>query len=174
MNMLLLKGSTGPVVVQLRRALMKELGDDAADFSDLGRGEIFDGDVEAAARRWQSGVGLVADGVVGPRCQVLLGLIPDTALGLTLGTNEVHALFPATKPANISRYLPYVVAALGAAGLTDGPMILAALGTIRAESEGFLPIREFPSQFNTDPGKPTFNRYEGALPWTRLRAAHRA
>ena len=81
--------------------------------------------------------------------------------GLTLGTSEMRVLFPATKPANISRYLPYVRAALNAAGLDDAPIILAALGTIRAESEGFLPISEFQSQFNTLPGKPPFSAYEG-------------
>ena len=99
--------------------------------------------------------------MVGAHCQVLLGLMPATKLALTLGTNEVRALFPATKPANISRYLPYVLAALGALGLKDGPLTLAALATIRAQSEGFLPITEFPSQFNTEPGKAPYNRYEG-------------
>jgi len=55
----------------------------------------------------------------------------------------VRKLFPATKPANINRYLPYVAAALDAAGLSDRPMACAALGTIRAETEGFLPIAEY-------------------------------
>ena len=161
MSTLLVKGSQGEQVRTLRRALVRELGADAADFPSLDKGEVLDSDLEAAVRRWQAGIGLVADGVVGARCQVLLGLMADTKLALTLGTNEVRALFPATKPANISRYLPYVLAALGAAGLKDGPLILAALATIRAESEGFVPITEFPSQFNTDPGKALFNRYEG-------------
>ncbi len=165
MSNLLVKGSRGPAVRSLRRALVRELRADAADFPQLANGDEFDNDVEAAVRRWQSGIGVVADGVVGARCQVLLELMTETTLKLNLGTNEVRALFPATKPANISRYLPYVQAALGAEGLTDPPMVLAALGTIRAESEGFLPITEFPSQFNTDTGKPLFNRYEGA---TRL------
>ena len=42
-------------------------------------------------------------------------------------------------------------------------MILGALGTIRAESEGFLPISEYPSQFNTKPGLPPFSAYDGRL-----------
>lgn len=161
MTTLFLIGSQGPQVRELRRALARELGTDGADFVALDKGDVFDNNVEAAARRWQAGIGLVADGVIGARCQLLLGLMLENKLALTLGTNEVRALFPATKPANISRYLPYVLTALGAAGLKDGPMVLAALATIRAESEGFLPISEFPSQLNTDPGQARFNRYEG-------------
>lgn len=160
-SILLVRGSTGPLVRKLRQALLRELGEDASDFSALGTGDVVDGDLEAAVRRWQSGIGIVADGVVGPYCAALLGLAKPVPLSMPLGTNEVRVLFPATKPANISRYLPYVVSALGAGGLTDTPMILAALGTIRAESEGFLPISEYPSQFNTRPGKAPFSVYEG-------------
>ncbi|MEQ1871807.1 MAG: C1 family peptidase [Vicinamibacterales bacterium] len=40
-------------------------------------------------------------------------------------------------------------------------MVLAALGTIRAETEGFVPITERPSRFNTSDGQPAFNVYEG-------------
>ena len=161
MAMLLVRNARGPQVRALRKALVRELGDDASDFAALAAGDVLDADVEAAVRRWQAGIGIVADGIVGPRCQELLGLAKPAVLALRLGTNEVCTLFPATKPANISRYLPYVLAALGAAGLRDRPMILAALGTIRAESEGFLPISEFPSQFNTVPGKAPFSAYEG-------------
>lgn len=161
MTILLTRGSRAPEVPALRKALVRELGDDAADFPKLGTGDELDVDVEAAIRRWQAGIGLVADGIVGPRCLVLLAIAAEPKLGLTPGTNEVRTLFPATKPANISRYLPYVLASLGAAGLVDTPMILAALATIRAESEGFLPISEFQSQFNTDAGQAPFSRYEG-------------
>ena len=38
-------------------------------------------------------------------------------------------------------------------------LILAALGTIRAETEGFVPISEYP-QFNTLPGLPAFSAYD--------------
>ncbi|WMJ65867.1 hypothetical protein RBI80_02275 [Klebsiella variicola] len=65
-----------------------------------------------------------------------------------LRADEVQHLFPATKPSNVLRYLPYVAAALTSEGLTTIPLILAALGTIRAETEGFVPISEYPSQFN--------------------------
>ena len=64
----------------------------------------------------------------------------------------VHQLFPATPLANIAANLPHVLAALAAAGLTDAPMLLMALATIRAEAEPFLPLTEQPSRFNTSPG----------------------
>jgi len=99
-------------------------------------------------------------GVVGPRFMVLLGLSQPKPLSIALDLATLRRLFPATKPSNVARYLPYVSAALQAAGLTDRSMILAALGTIRAESEGFLPISEFPSQVNTLPGLPPFSAYE--------------
>jgi len=161
--MLLVKGNEGAAVKALKTRLSAELGADAAAFPGLASGAMFDTDTEAAARRWQAGVGIVADGIIGPYCQVLLGLDKPRPLALQLDLASVRQLFPATKPSNIARYLPYVCAALAALGLSDRPMILAALGTIRAESEGFLPISEYPSQFNTKPGLPPFSAYDGRL-----------
>ncbi|WP_394788925.1 peptidase C1 [Rhodoferax sp.] len=165
MDILLVRGAQGPEVQALRRILVEKLGADAQAFANLGSGDTLDADVEAAVRRWQSGVGLVADGVVGPYCQVLLGLRPEQPLDQPLTVDTVRKLFPATKPANIARYLPYVLAALAALGLTDRPMVCAALGSIRAETEGFLPISEFQSQFNTAPGGAPFGLYD---PGTRV------
>ncbi len=161
MSSLLIRGSQGPNVKRLRQQLAKELGADGADYSKLASGQDFNADLEAAVRRWQSGTGLIADGVVGPRCQSLLGLVTLPPLAIVLDKDAVRRLFPATKPSNIARYLPYVAAALQALNLTDRSMVCAALGTIRAESEGFLPISEFPSQFNTKPGMAPFSAYDG-------------
>ena len=47
-------------------------------------------------------------------------------------------------------------AKLEAFELTDVDMIAVALATIRAETEGFVPISEMISQYNTLPGKPPF------------------
>ena len=161
--MLLVKGKEGAQVKALKAKLSAELGADAAAFPGLAAGQVLDADTEAAARRWQSGVGIVADGIIGPYCLVLLGLQAPRPLELALDLASVRRLFPATKPSNIARYLPYVCAALAALDLTDRPMILGALGTIRAESEGFLPISEYPSQYNTKPGLPPFSAYDGRL-----------
>ena len=163
MEFLLVQGHRGPEVAQLRQTLAAQLGADAADFGDLASGDVLDETVQAAARRWQAGVGLIADGVMGPRCLEVLGLRPAATMDLPLNLDTVRPLFPATKPANVGRYLPYVAAALAAVGLVDAPMICAALGTIRAESEGFLPISEFPSQFNTKPGGAPFSAYDNRV-----------
>jgi hypothetical protein len=167
MRLLMHKGDTGEDVDALALALRRELGPDAQPFDVLARsGAAVDDDFDAAIRRWQAGVGVIADGVVGPRCQVLLGLIDpqgDDFGAFKMNVGRVSRLFPATKPANIARYLPYVEAALGVAGLTDRAMVLGALGTIRAETEGFVPIAEFPSRFNTHPGGPPFGLYDNRL-----------
>ncbi len=109
MHILMSKGSTGEDVERLRRALAKALGEDAKLFPSLqASGTPIDEDFDAAIRRWQAGVGLIGDGVVGPRCQLLLDLLAIDAdkFELTLNVGHVSRLFPATKPANIARYLP--------------------------------------------------------------------
>lgn len=160
MEYLLVRGSRGADVATLKKLLVKLLGPDAQTYAGLNTGDLLDADTEAAIRRWQAGVGLVADGVVGPHCQAVLGLRDAPQFELPVSAAQVGRLFPATKPANIVRYLPYVAAALAAKGLTDRAMICAALGTIRAETEGFLPISELPSKFNTAPGGAPFALYE--------------
>ena len=165
MKLLLTKGDTGNEVDRLGEALRAALGDDAKAFPVLAKpGAVIDEAFDAAIRRWQAGVGVIADGIVGPRCQVLLGMLgaqggrfADTPLDVS----HVSRLFPATKPANIARYLPYVEAALGVKGLTDRSLVVAALGTIRAETEGFVPISELPSKFNTPSGGAPFSSYDG-------------
>lgn len=75
----------------------------------------------------------------------------------------VKSMFPATGMGNIEANLPHVLAGLRHRGLTDRRMGLMALSTIRAETEGFVPISEFRSQYNTR--VTPFDLYEGA---TRL------
>ena len=72
-------------------------------------------------------------------------------------------MFPATPLAPIKKNLPFVLDGLRAFGLTDKPMVLMALATIRAETEGFVPIPEGRSSANTKV-KP-FDKYE---PGTRV------
>lgn len=161
MAMLLMKDATGPDVAQLRKKLASVLQTEASAFPGLAVGNSFDALTDAAVRRWQSGIGLVADGIVGPYCQSILGMITLQATDVAITLDAVKQLFPATKASNIARNLPYVAAALNVVGLRDRPMICAALGTIRAETEGFVPISEFPSHFNTTPGMPAFSAYDG-------------
>lgn len=71
----------------------------------------------------------------------------------------VKSIFnPATPLANIKTHLPSVLAGLREKGLVDREMVLMALATIRAETEGFVPINEFVSKYNT--GTVPFDKYE--------------
>ena len=101
-----------------------------------------------------------------------LGLLPEvnaSAIGLPeilpgvlarVTVEFVARLFPATQVAHLEANLPCVIEALKAAGLTDAPMVLAALGTIRAEAETFAPLCEQPSVFNTSSGGHAFDLYD--------------
>ena len=71
---------------------------------------------------------------------------------------KVKKMFPHTPIAPIKTNLPHVLNGLRHFGLTDKAMVLMALATIRAETEGFVPISEGKSRFNTD--KAPFDLYE--------------
>ncbi|MDO9054099.1 MAG: peptidoglycan-binding protein [Gallionella sp.] len=162
-TILLMRGNVGADVAGLKAALRKALGAGAAAYAGLAAGDDFNADTQTALRAWQSSVGLVADGIAGPRTLSALGVITAGKLDVSVDSALVCKLFPYTKTSNISRNLPYVTAALAAFGLTDANMISTALGTIRAETEGFVPIAELPSHFNTLPGQAAFSAYEYKL-----------
>lgn len=162
-TLLLMRGNVGDKVAKLKTALCKALGKNAAAYPGLVDGDEFNADTETALRTWQASVGLVADGIAGPRTLSTLDITSPAQLAVTVDTALVSKLFPFTKTSNIARNLPYVTAALAAFGLTDANMIGVALGTIRAETEGFVPIGEFPSHFNTLPGQAAFSAYEHKL-----------
>jgi predicted chitinase len=61
---------------------------------------------------------------------------------------------------NIRTHLPIVLDALVERALVDKPMVLMALATIRAETEGFEPISEGLSKLNTSPGGHPFDLYD--------------
>ncbi len=115
MQLLMDAGDSGAEVDKLAQALARELGADAASFPVLSRvGAAIDEEFLAAVRRWQGGVGIIADGVVGPRCQVLLGMIPpqgDKFGSMAINVGNVSRLFrpprrrtsPATCPTSKPR-----------------------------------------------------------------------
>ena len=70
----------------------------------------------------------------------------------------VKRMFPATPSGNIVANLPFVLNGLRSQGLGDRPMVLMALATIRAETEGFVPISEGRSKYNTK--KTPFDLYD--------------
>jgi len=156
--MLILKaGSHGPDVAALQDALR------AHGFNPGDNGGTFDEATEAAVLAFQRSEGLLADGVVGNRTATALGLnsVPDVVTVIPGVTVEVVSnMFPATPVQNIRRNLPPVLEALVEPQLTQKSMVLMALATIRAETEGFEPITEFRSKFNTSPGGQPFDLYD--------------
>ena len=128
---------------------------------------VTDGDfgpgTQAAVLAFQRSEGLLADGIVGARTAVALGLTnvpeaPSAIPGVTV--QVVSQMFPRTLVRNIQGNLPRVLGALVQTQLTAKRMVLMALGTIRAETESFLPISEFQSRFNTSPGGHPFDLYD--------------
>jgi peptidoglycan L-alanyl-D-glutamate endopeptidase CwlK len=69
-------------------------------------------------------------------------------------------MFPQTHIGNINTNLPFVLQAMHNANLGDKPMVLMALGTIRAETASFEPISEGLSRFNTSPNGHPFDLYD--------------
>lgn len=77
-----------------------------------------------------------------------------------LTPETVKKLFPHTPIRNIAEHLPAVLNALEMQDLGDPEMTLMALATIRAESEGFVPISERVSKYNTSPNGHPFDKYD--------------
>jgi len=153
------QGSTGPDVVALQDALRAHGHDPGISDGSFGRGTL------AAVIAFQRSQGIMADGVVGTTTAAALGLTDEPAAlsipGVTL--DAVCKMFPETPRANIEKHLPNVLDGLVDASLTDTPMVLMALATVRAEVECFLPISEGQSKFNTSPGGLPFDLYDNRL-----------
>lgn len=135
----------------------------AAGFSPGAIDGSFGLGTEAAVLAFQRSKGLAADGVVGPNTATALGLaaIPSVPIAIPGVTVQVVSqMFPVTPIGNIRTNLPPVLDALVSAILTDKAMVLMALGTIRAETESFLPISEGQSRFNTSPSGHPFDLYD--------------
>lgn len=154
---ILQEGSLGADVKALQETLKKHGFNPGQADGDFGPA------TKAAVIAFQRGEGLLADGVVGPRTQHALGLVRDAALasvipGVTVAV--VSRMFPATAVDSIAENLPFVCDGLKERDLIDKPMVLMALATIRAETEGFQPISEGRSKFNTSPGGHPFDLYD--------------
>jgi hypothetical protein len=85
---------------------------------------------------------------------------PGDITGLVSPQMVKRIFDPATPLAKITANLPFVLAGLRARQLGDRPMVLMALGTIRAETAGFVPIDEGKSKFNTSAGGKPFDLYD--------------
>jgi peptidoglycan L-alanyl-D-glutamate endopeptidase CwlK len=154
-------GLEGSDVAALQRAL-KERG-----FNPGAADGIFGLGTEAAVIAFQRSIGLLADGIAGPRTLgVLIAGRPGSLPYVFAGRSEAEVLqivsrmFPHTPLDNIKANLPPVLAALVAAELVDRPIVLMSLATIRAETESFEPIAEGRSRYNSSPGGTPFDLYD--------------
>lgn len=150
-------GDSGPDVLVLQQKLAERGFPPGASDGQFGPG------TQAAVIAFQKSEALVVDGVVGPRTAAALGFEdpPQIVSAIPAVTVEiVSRMFPATPVKNIETNLPTVLDALVAPQLVEKPMVLMALATIRAETEGFVPISEGQSQFNTSPGGTPFDLYD--------------
>lgn len=155
---LLRRGMKGAAVKRLQRQL-KARGFDPGLIDGA-----FGGGTEAALMAFQWSEELVPDGIAGPRTLAALELakpadvLPDVLPGVTV--QAVSEMFPFTPIGNIIENLPPVSTALSEYQLTDKPMVLMALATIRAETESFKPVAEGLSRYNTSPRGHAFDLYD--------------
>jgi putative chitinase len=161
---ILKQGSYGAGVAALQQALKGRGFDPGSMDGDFGPGTV------TAVKAFQAGAHLQADGVAGSATNTALGLPsppppvpgPDVTARVTVAMVSVSGMFPGARVGNITANLPLVLRELSAVALGDKPMVLMALGTIRAETAGFEPIPEGKSPFNTssDPGGHPFDKYD--------------
>jgi len=158
-------GDRGDRVKSLQLKLIK-LGFLPGDSENTGPDGDFGRATEAAVLAFQKSEGLLADGIAGAETlgaleeEIVPGDKRPDATGLFTPSLVAQMFSSATPRGNINANLPSVIAALQKLGLSDRDMVLMALSTIRAETEGFEPIDEFISGFNTPPGGSPFSLYD--------------
>ncbi len=154
----LAQGGHGREVADLQAALIRDGEQPGPADGSFGRRTA------EALRRFQARYGLVNDGVAGPATWAALvaGRVQAAADGKLAGPTMggVQRMFPATPRAPIARNLPIVLGALTQFGLLEPRLVLVALATIRAEAEGFEPVEERVSAYNTTAGGHAFDRYD--------------
>ena len=156
------KGDNSDGVARLQ-ALLCLAGFDAKPIDGaFGRG------TEAAVCAYQEGRRLEVNGVVGDDTQASLGMdrpdptkVPVPVIDRVTADMVAEMFHPLTPRRNIDTYLPAVLGALGRAALDDRDMVLMALATIRAESEGFAPIDEIGNDFGAYEGRADIGNTEG-------------
>ena len=122
---------------------------------------------ESAVKACQSDRGLPVTGDVDGLTEQAVGLdqpdqtkFPVPVIDRFGADHAVRMFSPHTRRRNIEENLPHILSALREADMDDRDLVLMALATIRAETEGFEPIDERVSSFNTAPGAHPFNKYD--------------
>jgi putative chitinase len=156
-NGMLQQGDSGGDVKTLQQALTGHGFSPGAIDGMYGQGTV------AAVIAFQKSEGLLPDGVAGPRTLSALGVADSDELPSAIpavSVQVVSQMFPVTPIGNIKANLPPVLSALIANQVSDKPMVLMALSTVRAEVECFEPISEGQSRFNTSPSGHPFDLYD--------------
>jgi peptidoglycan L-alanyl-D-glutamate endopeptidase CwlK len=149
---MLVEGMSGPAVVKLQNALKQ------AGFNPGNADGSFGPGTEAALKNFQLSQGLLDDGKAGEITLEDLGAGPTEIAASVAPTifpditvAMVAKMFPNTHVRSITNNLPYVLASLQKYDIIQTRTVLAALATIRAECESWIPTREFVSRYNTSP-----------------------
>ena len=156
-NGVLQQGDSGGDVKTLQQALTGHGFSPGAIDGMYGQGTV------AAVIAFQKSEGLLPDGVAGPRTLSALGVADSDELPSAIpavSVQVVSQMFPVTPIGNIKANLPPVLLAPIANQVSDKPMVLMALSTVRAEVECFEPISEGQSRFNTSPSGHPFDLYD--------------
>jgi len=163
------KGDSGPEILKLQEKLL------ASGFNPGPLTGKFDMATEIALKGFQKSHDLLDDGKAGAKTLGILNKFgSDEPVNLPLNTgkpiiekfttNFVRQIFsPETPLKNIKTHLPIVLQAMQEVGMAEKNMLLMALATIRVETEGFEPISEFRSKFNTSPTGHPFDLYDNRL-----------
>ncbi|CAN7482391.1 peptidoglycan-binding protein [Caballeronia sp. LjRoot34] len=156
-NGMLQQGDSGSDVKTLQQALTGHGFSPGAVDGTYGQGTV------AAVIAFQKSEGLLPDGVAGPRTLSALGIADSDELPSAIpavSVEVVSQMFPVTPIGNIKANLPPMLSALIENRVSDKPMVLMALSTVRAEVECFEPISEGQSRFNTSPSGHPFDLYD--------------
>ncbi len=152
---ILKRGSRGDLVKTLQELLL-------AKGYKLSTDGVFGPGTEAQVKAFQKDKGLVADGIVGPKTLAILNQdISDQVLPIpNISIENLSLLFPSTPKPNLEAHAPNVLQAMLDQQLGDKTMVLMALATVRAESAGFVPIKEYRSKYNTPKGGAPYSLYD--------------
>ena len=153
------EGASGAEVTALQTGLKNKGFPPGAVDGNFGPG------TEAAVLAFQKSEGIPASGIVDAQTAAALSAASPVSVSPPPGMPNitvaiVSKMFPATHLDHISNNLAPVLNALQQRTLTTVPIVLAALATIRAETEGFVPISEGISRYNTSPGGSPFDLYD--------------
>ncbi|MBU4261947.1 MAG: peptidoglycan-binding protein [Proteobacteria bacterium] len=158
------RGSKGEEVARLQALLCLANIDAKPIDGEFGQG------TERAVLAYQDSKGMPSTGQADEETQEAVGMNqPDTTkipvpVIDNITVDIVAQMFSRFTPRlNIETYLPEVLKALKQAAMDDRDLVLMVFGTIRAETEGFEPISEKQSKYNTDPGAHPFNRYDNMV-----------